>query len=57
MNNKSIFERINNIKNRGPEKWLSRSLRENADDIARSDAIKLSQLTDKQKNKSKRCHR
>lgn len=28
MNNKSIFERLNSIKNRGPERWLSRSLRE-----------------------------
>ena len=34
MNNKSIFERMNNISGRGPEKWLSRSLDEDFKDVA-----------------------
>lgn len=38
MNNKSIFERLNSIKNRGPERWLSRSLREDATELGRQDS-------------------
>tara|TARA_R110002012_G_scaffold168570_2_gene332093 strand:- start:108 stop:1988 length:1881 start_codon:yes stop_codon:yes gene_type:complete len=48
MNNKSIFERMNNISGRGPEKWLSRSLCEDKEDFqhlekARKDAEALNQ--------------
>lgn len=58
MNNKSLFERINNVKNRGPEKWLSRSLREEDDhlDKGRKDSdeirkrVDLNKLTDRQKD-------
>ena len=35
MNNKSISERLNKIKDKGPEKWLSRDLFEDEEAIAR----------------------
>lgn len=46
MNNKSLFERMSNIMNRGSEKWLSRSLREEegqAETNYRNDTKTLSQ--------------
>ena len=33
MNNKSLSERLNNIWNRGPDKWLSRELSEDKPEI------------------------
>ena len=49
MNNKTLSEIMNNIMNRGSEKWLSRSLREDAKSNVQSDVKgMLSQLTDRQ---------
>ena len=43
MNNKSVEERLQSIRNEGPDKWLSRSLfkEEDAEDKARADVAKI----------------
>ncbi len=54
MNNKSIIERINNIINRGPDKWLSRSLYENALENGKSDHKELIKQIHSRTNSSNR---
>lgn len=47
MNNKSLSERINKIMDRGPEKWLSRSLSEDAIELGRQDSQTMMSQTPK----------